>query len=71
MRAPENLVASEVKALASQTTEINAHIGGVSAAADATGAAASDVLSNARELDNQSGMLRTAVDQFLIKVRAA
>jgi methyl-accepting chemotaxis protein len=29
------------------------------------------VLSNARELDNQSGMLRAAVDAFLIKVRAA
>jgi methyl-accepting chemotaxis protein len=29
------------------------------------------VLSNARELDNQSGMLRVAVDEFLIKVRAA
>ena len=30
-----------------------------------------DVLSNARELDNQSGMLRSAVDGFLAKVRAA
>jgi methyl-accepting chemotaxis protein len=29
------------------------------------------VLSNARELDNQSGMLRSAVDEFLGKVRAA
>ena len=33
--------------------------------------AASDVLANARELDNQSGMLRNAVDGFLAKVRAA
>ena len=32
---------------------------------------ASEVLSNARELDNQSGMLRSAVDGFLAKVRAA
>ena len=39
--------------------------------ATATGTAASDVLSNARELDNQSGMLRNAVDGFLAKVRAA
>jgi len=30
-----------------------------------TGAAATEVLSNARELDNQSGMLRSAVDEFL------
>jgi methyl-accepting chemotaxis protein len=30
-----------------------------------------DVVTNARELDNQSGMLRSAVDGFLAKVRAA
>ena len=47
------------------------HIGGVTTAAAATGKAASDVLANARELDNQSGMLRSAVDEFLVKVRAA
>jgi len=29
------------------------------------------VLANARELDSQSGMLRSAVDEFLVKVRAA
>jgi methyl-accepting chemotaxis protein len=52
-------------------SEINAHIGGVTTAAAATGTAASDVLANARELDNQSGMLRNAVDGFLAKVRAA
>ncbi|MBV9457473.1 MAG: hypothetical protein JO141_08180, partial [Bradyrhizobium sp.] len=47
------------------------HIGGVTSAAAATGTAASEVLTNARELDIQSGMLRTAVDGFLAKVRAA
>jgi methyl-accepting chemotaxis protein len=52
-------------------SEINAHIGGVTTAAAATGTAASDVLANAGELDNQSGMLRNAVDGFLAKVRAA
>ena len=46
-------------------------LGGVTTAAAATGKAASEVLSNARELDNQSGMLRGAVDEFLAKVRAA
>ena len=45
--------------------------GGVTAAAAATGSAASDVLANARELDNQSGTLRNAVDGFLAKIRAA
>jgi methyl-accepting chemotaxis protein len=44
---------------------------GVTQAASATGKAATDVLTNARELDNQSGMLRSAVDGFLAKVRAA
>src|SRR6185312_13238400 len=47
------------------------HIGGVTTAATATGKAASEVLANARELDTQSGMLRSAVDEFLVKVRAA
>ena len=46
-------------------------IKGVTQAASATGKAATDVLTNARELDNQSGMLRSAVDGFLAKVRAA
>ena len=57
--------------VAAGSNEINAHIGGVTSAAAATGTAASDVLSNARELDTQSGMLRNAVDEFLQKVRAA
>jgi hypothetical protein len=53
------------------SSDISAYIGGVTTAAAATGTAASDVLANARELDNQSGMLRNAVDCFLAKVRAA
>jgi methyl-accepting chemotaxis protein len=64
-------IARNIQSVASGSSEISAHIGGVTTAAAATGSAASDVLSNARELDNQSGMLRTAVDEFLTKVRAA
>jgi len=65
-------IARNIQSVAAGSNEINAHIGGVSSAAAATGSAASDVLSNARELDNQqSGMLRSAVDGFLAKVRAA
>jgi methyl-accepting chemotaxis protein len=64
-------IARNIQSVAAGSSEISAHIGGVSTAAAATGTAASDVLSNARELDNQSGMLRTAVDEFLVKVRAA
>ena len=64
-------IARNIQSVAAGSNEISAHIGGVTTAAAATGVAASDVLSNARELDNQSGMLRGAVDEFLTKVRAA
>jgi methyl-accepting chemotaxis protein len=64
-------IARNIQSAAAGSSEISAHIGGVTTAAAATGLAASDVLSNARELDNQSGMLRDAVDGFLAKVRAA
>jgi methyl-accepting chemotaxis protein len=64
-------IARNIQSVAAGSSEISAHIGGVTTAAAATGKAASDVLSNARELDNQSGMLRSAVDEFLVKVRAA
>jgi methyl-accepting chemotaxis protein len=64
-------IARNIQQVAAGSSEISAHIGGVTTAAAATGLAASDVLSNAKELDNQSGMLRSAVDGFLAKVRAA
>jgi methyl-accepting chemotaxis protein len=64
-------IARNIQSVATGSSEISAHIGGVTSAATATGKAASDVLSNARELDTQSGMLRSAVDEFMIKVRAA
>jgi methyl-accepting chemotaxis protein len=64
-------IARNIASVAAGSSEISTHIGGVSTAAAATGMAASDVLANARELGNQSGMLRTAVDVFLAKLRAA
>jgi methyl-accepting chemotaxis protein len=64
-------IARNIQSVAAGSSEINSHIGGVTSAAAATGTAASEVLANARELDTQSGMLRTAVDGFLAKVRAA
>jgi methyl-accepting chemotaxis protein len=64
-------IARNIQQVAAGSSEISAHIGGVTQAASATGTAATDVLTNARELDNQSGMLRSAVDGFLAKVRAA
>jgi methyl-accepting chemotaxis protein len=64
-------IARNIQSVAAGSSEISAHIGGVTTAAAATGKAASEVLANARELDTQSGMLRSAVDEFLVKVRAA
>jgi methyl-accepting chemotaxis protein len=64
-------IARNIQSVAAGSSEISAHIGGVTTAATAAGAAASEVLGNARELDQQSGLLRSAVDGFLAKVRAA
>ena len=64
-------IARNIQSVAAGSNEISTHIGGVTTAAAATGKAASEVLANARELDTQSGMLRSAVDEFLGKVRAA
>jgi len=64
-------IAKNIQSVAAGSNEISSHIGGVTTAAAATGKAASEVLANARELDAQSGMLRSAVDEFLVKVRAA
>jgi methyl-accepting chemotaxis protein len=64
-------IARNIQQVAAGSSEINAHIGGVTSAAEATGSAATDVLANARELDTQSSMLRSAVDGFVAKVRAA
>jgi methyl-accepting chemotaxis protein len=64
-------IARNIQSVAAGSSEISAHIGGVTTAATAAGAAASEVLGNARELDQQSGLLRSAVDGFLVKVRAA
>lgn len=64
-------IAKNIQSVATGSNEISSHIGGVTTAAAATGKAATEVLANARELDTQSGMLRSAVDEFLVKVRAA
>ena len=64
-------IARNIQSVAAGSSEVSAHIGGVSAAAEATGMAAGEVLSNARALDDQSMMLQSAVDGFLSKIRAA
>jgi methyl-accepting chemotaxis protein len=64
-------IARNIQSVAAGSTEISTHIGGVTTSAAATGKSASEVLANARELDQQSGVLRSAVDGFLAKIRAA
>jgi methyl-accepting chemotaxis protein len=64
-------IARNIQAAAAGSSEISSHIGGVNEAASATGAAATQVLTGASELDRQAGMLRSAVDEFLNQVRAA
>jgi methyl-accepting chemotaxis protein len=50
---------------------VSSNIGGVTDTAAATGTAATQVLDAAGELARQAGALRTQVDGFLAKVRAA
>ncbi len=64
-------IARNIQSVAAGSDEISHHMEGVSTAAEATGSAAADVLTNAQQLDDQAGMLRTAVEDFLVKVRAA
>jgi methyl-accepting chemotaxis protein len=64
-------IARNIQAAANGSSEIAGHIGGVSKAAVATGSAATEVLTGARDLDQQAGMLRLAVEDFLQQVRAA
>ena len=56
---------------ARRTGEVNDSITGVTAGADATGQAASDVRTSAEALNRQADNLRREVDDFLTKIRAA
>ena len=64
-------IARNIQAAASGSQEIASHIGSVDTAASATGRAATDVLTGARDLDSQANKLQSAVAQFLSQVRAA
>ena len=64
-------IARNIQAAASGSSEIASNIGSVNAAASATGQAAGEVLTDARELDGHANMLQSAVAEFLSKVRAA
>ena len=64
-------IARSIQAAATGSNEISEHIGGVGEAAAATGATATEVLARARDLDQQAGLLRRSVEEFLTQVRAA
>ncbi len=64
-------IARNIQSVAAGSAQINGHIGSVQSATSATGEAASGVLTGARDLDQQAGSLRSAVEGFLSKVRAA
>jgi methyl-accepting chemotaxis protein len=56
---------------ARRTRDVSENIAGVTAGADATGAAAQGVKSAAEALGLQTGQLRSQVNEFLSKIRAA
>jgi methyl-accepting chemotaxis protein len=69
--ASTNEIAQSVQQAAAGTQEVSSNIAGVTKAASETGAAAQDVLGSAKQLGEQAEVLRSAVDDFLEKVRAA
>ena len=64
-------IARNVEQAASGTQEVTSNIGGVSQAANDTGAAATQIRDASSALSEQSERLRTEVDKFLEQVRAA
>jgi methyl-accepting chemotaxis protein len=64
-------IARNVEQAAAGTQEVSSNIGGVSAAANDTGAAATQIRGASAELSRQSETLRTEVEKFLANVRAA
>lgn len=69
--ASTNEIAQSVQHAATGTQEVSSHIASVSDAAARTGETAGEVLDSARQLSEQGQVLRSAVDEFLEKVRAA
>jgi len=64
-------ISHNVQQAATSTQEVDSGIISVREAADETGSAAKQVLATGQELNEQAVMLRTAVDDFLTKVKAA
>ncbi len=66
-----NDISVSVQQASSGTQEVDSGIVRVREAADETGESAKQVLATGQELNKQATMLRTSVDQFLEKVKAA
>ena len=64
-------IARNVEEAAKGTQQVSSNIGGVTEAANSTGAVANQVLASARALTEQSGELRHLVNTFLTEVKAA
>ncbi len=64
-------IARNVEESAKGTQEVSSNIGGVTEAANSTGAVANQVLTSARSLSEQSVELRSLVQRFLTEVKAA
>ncbi|HTY67061.1 MAG TPA: methyl-accepting chemotaxis protein [Alphaproteobacteria bacterium] len=64
-------IARNAQEAAKGTTEVSSNISGVKSSADETGRAAADVLGAAKQMSAQCDDLRTQVDAFLQKIRAA
>ncbi len=64
-------IARNVEEAAKGTQEVSSNIGGVTEAANSTGAASEQVLTSARSLTGQSTSLRQLVETFLADVKAA
>lgn len=63
-------IARNVAEATTGTRDVSRSVGGVSRAAEETGAVSSQVQMAAQKLTDQSGMLKSKVEQFLVKVRA-
>jgi methyl-accepting chemotaxis protein len=64
-------IARNIQAASAGSSDIASHIGSVNLAASATGQAAGEVLTEARQLDSHASLLQSAVTEFLRQVRAA
>lgn len=69
--ASTNEIANSVQSASAGTQEVSTNISGVTQAASETGGAAAGVLDATKELNSQADILRSAVDEFLQKVKAA